>query len=374
MAYRPWETLVSIGSEKLRVDDITDLHVGYARAQMNRGAVPLPPIKPKRASLAHELQPAPATRVELESEAKVATPPQPLPATAVIEAETINVETAFIDDTAVIGRAVPLADTPFVDLPPSVRDPAAVIPEPMGATPGTPKNAIRASYLAIAAAIGASVVLLTYQIQHTHPQASEPARKVATAQSAPPRPVMTIPVVPTGASAVSALDGSNLPYDNVAPPESGTQMNAAPARPVPDTGQHQSIVLRPPAGVAPRSLTGLDLMPDSPKPDFVRPASGLAHVDPREFAGHQSRAAETDTRVVTVQADGNDDARPSSVYEAPIRKVIRTLHRMVQPAREASAKTPATAAAPAVPAAASEAAARHPTTTPIEADGDQRLF
>ncbi|MGB8420249.1 hypothetical protein [Paraburkholderia sp.] len=345
----------------MRVEDITDLHVSYARAQMNRGAIPLPPIKSKRASFVPELPPVNAVPVELALEV----PGQPVPPPSVAEAAAISAPAPSVVDTVVIQKTVPVVDAQFADLPSGATGPTVGTAEPNAMTPRRPGFALKASYLAIAAAIAASLALLSYPAVHTHLHVSEPPRKVAAVQAKQPKTEMTIPVVPTAASAASGQSGVTLPYDNVAAPGSGTQMNAAPARPVIAAGPPPPFKPAPPTGPLSHPLTAQDLMPDSPKPDFVRPASGLAHVDPRDFTGRQSRAAEPDTRVVEVQADGSGDAHPATVYEAPIRKVIRSLHRMVQPAPTATTKAPAAASAP---------PARHPDAAQTDPSGDQRLF
>lgn len=359
----------------MRVEDITDLHVSYARAQMNRGAIPLPPIKSKRASFVLELPPVNAVPVELALEV----PGQPAPPPpSVAEAAAISAPAPSVVDTVVIQKTVPVVDAQFADIPSGATGPTVGTAGPNAMTPRRPGFALKASYLSIAAAIAASLALLSYQAVHTHLHVSEPPRKVAAVQAKQPKTEMTIPVVPTATSAASGQSGVTLPYDNVAAPGSGTQMNAAPARPVIAVGPPQPIKPAPPTGPLSHPLTAQDLMPDSSKPDFVRPASGLAHVDPRDFTGRQSRAAEPDTRVVEVQADGSDDAHPATVYEAPIRKVIRSLHRVAAPARAATTKAPVVAAATAAPAAAPAAASappgRHPDASQADPGGDQRLF
>lgn len=347
----------------MRVEDIKSLHLDYARAQMNRGATPLPPINPKRASVLREL---PAVE---------APPPSPSVAETVSLRAEDGVDTASpatsVHETVPIGTALPVVDTPLGGGPSSDADPSVALTA-RAETPPLSRKATKARYLAISAAMGVSIILLAHR---TPPllHASEPVRKVDASPPARARPAMTIPVVPTAASAISTQTGPTSPYDNVAPTGSGTQMNAAPAHPVAGAAQQQAGVPTAANGRVPHPLTAQDLMPDSATPDFGHRPSGLAHVDPHEFTGHQSRA-EPETRVVEVQAGGGDDARQGSVYEAPIRKVIRSLPRANQPARVATGKQPVTTAAAAAPTVASAAAARHPGATSGDAGGDQQLF
>ncbi|WP_168788876.1 hypothetical protein [Paraburkholderia aromaticivorans] len=352
----------------MRIEDIKSLHLDYARAQMNCGATPLPPINPKRASVVRELPAVEPAPVEPSPRS-----PSVAQAVSLRAADVVDIASPVPSarETVLIETALPVLDTPLDGFPSTAADPSVALSAQEGTAPRL-KEAIKARYLVIAAAMGVSVIVLAYR---TPPQAhvSGPVRKVDASPPARPKPLMTIPVVPTAASATSTQTGLTSPYDNVAPPGSGTQMNAAPAHPVASAAQQQAGVPTAANGRVPHRLTAQDLMPDSATPDFGHRPSGLAHVDPHEFTGHQSRA-EPETRVVEVQAGGGDDARPGSVYEAPIRKVIRSLPRANQPARVATGKQPVTTAAAAAPTVASAAAARHPGATSGDAGGDQQLF
>jgi hypothetical protein len=397
-----------LGRKRVQIEDLKQLHVGYARAQMSRGGVPLPPIKPKGAIGVASATKAPLVATAPEQDAQpsggeitaptitVDEPPNiSVAEPAVARAEelaAINVDPAVVPaarpapDMAAIDKTAPVDGAACAGIEPS--EPEAFV-QPAAATiePATPKQRFRLAPLVVAAGLSAGITLLaTHEFSH---QSHEPAQAVSIAATRPglpakndhAGPVLSVAAAPNAAS--STIARGDL---------------ARPAVPASASSQPSAVAIAPPhpalsgphADAPPRPLTEKDLLPDSPKGDLAGPPGGLAHVDPREFGGHERKLLETDTRVATVQLDeGSTEAAPASVFEAPVRTVLRALHRKPSPVAAtkpaaqstttvASEKAPATslaASAKTTPATAKAAAAAE--TQPVKspnADGDQKLF
>lgn len=365
----------------MRVEDITSLHVGYARAHMDKGATPLPPIKPKRVASVSVSPADKAPPVVLSSDAHERSQAHSqasisLPVAAAAPAATLQAVplAPAAPETIVIEKTVPVVDTPFIELVTIERGDTAAQALPTAANPRS-KSPLRARYVALAAAVGASVAVIFYQGGTTPAHAGMHETTVVVAQSQKPKATVAPPVVSTQSQKVVAKDDSTPPSDKVAAREPFMPIDAAPAKPVGVSVQQPSSGFAPPASVAAQPLTALDLMPDSPRPNFVRPSTGLAHVSAQDFTAHRSPSLDSQTRVVLVQADGGNDAVSGSPYEAPIRKVIRSLHSGGPAPRRTAAKTPTTTTvAAASPAGASAGAAPRPGAVQTDANGDQRLF
>lgn len=190
---------------------------------------------------------------------------------------------------------------------------------------------------------------------------TKPSTSGATDSS---KAVIVIPVIPKAISATSVPNGT-------ADHGAHVPLHSKPENAVASVNQPANVVVTDGPGT-PHPLTAHDLMFDTPgRPPESHREGGMAHLDAQSLTGHHAPQA-------VQHATANDDApvaqvtAPTSVFAAPIRKVIHNLNRTTpKPAASSSAQSTAPATA-----LVSAGNANNSKVAPVATDpnGDHKLF